>query len=911
MRADRDRVRRAGTVEDQQLLSIGRRVVGRDVGGPGRRHEAGRQAGVGEHRVAVRLHDVDGPWVRVGAGRARDPAQDVDHLRGVVVDDPAGRGGERMLALVDRPLLGRVATDREDLVARAVGLPRGRVQPGVVEARDHCQAVGTAIERHRRDQRHAGGIDERDAAAGGDRDARHLLDADPGQASVGDGLVQGGPDVARPGTAQDDRRARRRLRELGLVVGSSAAEDLGQGRRRRRWIRDVGHGRDQRRARAAVRQVRDARQVEGPKDAARQQVDHGEGVARCGDHGGPIRGHQQVLDRVVDGDQRLRGRAEVDRDVAERRGVERGDPPVVVAEDQLAPDRVEGQRACARGGHHRDQPPVGQVVRPDLAAGGHVEPVAGLPAGGLWILPSRLDDRGPDRDAERAGGVDVVLAPQDQTGGHGVLGQVRVRPFVDVVGQPVAPVLQELRRGPSVVDLVEVHLVRLGQPERSEQEAADHQHDQQPQVQPVEAAAALAGKQRAPVGADGTVAKPRPEPADDPELGEAGPGGPGRQPDAAEERWGRFKGRRVGREWRRIVFGARRGAGRWPGGGWRLGPRRHEPRCRGGRRAGRRRAAGQLGHDRGGVDPVDLAVRFIRHLELILQRAVAVAPELQERPGEGSGVGDRDGGHAGLGPDRATDTEPVRHRRIVGIEGRQNDVHVGEGRRGQGDVDPSPAPRHRREDDADREERVAVALVDTRRDGEEGQRQDGDADQHGQAIRPPRHDPQDEHDRREQQHGADQDGWDARDRCAAGATLVGAADEVADPRTRVGQAVPQVAGDDRPQVVGVHGQVRVAAGGLGDLFEQAGSQERRLAAEPDDREPERQAEDHGGQVARQRRREDPDRAPRPLRIARPAGRPQRATDGDDRDERNEDPQLGLDDRRDHREDRRPLRPIPP
>ena len=77
-------------------------------------------------------------------------------------------------------------------------------------------------------------------------------------------------------------------------------------------------------------------------------------------------------------------------------------------------------------------------------------------------------------------------------GGHRVLGEVGVGPLVDVVRQPVAPVLEELGGGPRVVDLVEVHLVRLGEPEGAQQHRPDDEHDDEPQVEPVEPPAALA-----------------------------------------------------------------------------------------------------------------------------------------------------------------------------------------------------------------------------------------------------------------------------------------------------------------------------------------------------------------------------------------------------------------------------------
>ena len=76
--------------------------------------------------------------------------------------------------------------------------------------------------------------------------------------------------------------------------------------------------------------------------------------------------------------------------------------------------------------------------------------------------------------------------------------------LVDVVRHAVAPVLQELRRRPGVVDLVEVHRVRLGQAEGPRDEREDHDHDEEPQVEPVEPPATLAVQPPRPVGQEGS-----------------------------------------------------------------------------------------------------------------------------------------------------------------------------------------------------------------------------------------------------------------------------------------------------------------------------------------------------------------------------------------------------------------------
>ena len=126
----------------------------------------------------------------------------------------------------------------------------------------------------------------------------------------------------------------------------------------------------------------------------------------------------------------------------------------------------------------------------DLGAGRDMEPLPGPPAGQRVVAP-RLDRGGRDRRPELARRADLVPSPQDEPAGHRVLGEVRMGPLVDVVRQAVAPALEELGRGPRVVDLVEVHLVRLGEPERAQPHRRDDEDDEQPQVEPVEPAAAL------------------------------------------------------------------------------------------------------------------------------------------------------------------------------------------------------------------------------------------------------------------------------------------------------------------------------------------------------------------------------------------------------------------------------------
>src|SRR6266850_2288947 len=103
----------------------------------------------------------------------------------------------------------------------------------------------------------------------------------------------------------------------------------------------------------------------------------------------------------------------------------------------------------------------------------------------------RSYERIPDRHAEIARPGHPVVTPGDEAAGHDVFGEVGMGPLVDVVGDPVAPVLEELRRGPGVVDLVEVHLVGLGETEDPEPENRHDEDDDDPRVEAVEPAARL------------------------------------------------------------------------------------------------------------------------------------------------------------------------------------------------------------------------------------------------------------------------------------------------------------------------------------------------------------------------------------------------------------------------------------
>ena len=240
------------------------------------------------------------------------------------------------------------------------------------------------------------------------------------------------------------------------------------------------------------------------------EIDGRQPVGRGGDHEPAVVGHEQVVDGVVDGRQRLDGRrpdahpADGDRgqverrDAGRRRSRSRAGCPSRRWPARRAPaagigrDRAGGCAGRRCGSRSRSRRAgARRPCSPGASSSTRRGSTATARTGALEV-------------ARRA---DVVPAPQDETAGHRVLREVRVGPLVDVVGQAVAPVLEELGRRPRVVDLVEVHLVRLGEPERAQQHRPDHEQDHEQQVELVQPAATLRAERRAAVGR-GRAARP-------------------------------------------------------------------------------------------------------------------------------------------------------------------------------------------------------------------------------------------------------------------------------------------------------------------------------------------------------------------------------------------------------------------
>ena len=242
---------------------------------------------------------------------------------------------------------------------------------------------------------------------------------------------------------------------------------------------------------------------------------------------------------------------------------------------------------------------------------------------------------------------------------------------------------------------------------------------------------------------------------------------------------------------------------------------------------------------------------------------------------------------------RPQPTERHQHRgqpQVLVERLRQDPVQVGGVRDGEDRVDARPARADRQQHGSQREEREEVALVNPGRQDEEGDRDHGERDEERAPVVAAPDRRREERDHREQQPGPDGDGGDAEDQETRTAVRAGLR-HVPDPRPALGQPGPALR-DERPRIERVDRQPRIAGRRVEDLAEQ-----------PHDRQPEGQAEELGGGQPDERGREE---------AARPVARRPRdevAAEDEDRCERDQDPELGLDDRGHRREERRAL--VPP
>ncbi len=480
---DVDRSGLALRAEGEQLLAICRGVWLGGIEGPRRR--LSRQGGVGVDRVAVGLDHVDGR-----ARLALSIAEDMDHLGRDIEDDPSD-GGRHRERLGDRRVGGRRPADPDDGHLLAVR----DVQHRVAEAGHGGQTGRRPVERALGHDLAVERVDERHTVRPGGSDPRAVLDRQAGQLAFRDRLLDLAL-VRRVEHVGDDDRAVAIGDDL-LVVRRHATGDRRQLRRDCRRVGDLAGLGDEGIAAPAVGDLghsHDGRPAE--LDAAGGLEGH-ELVGGGGSHDdSAVVAGEEVTDGRSDLAVRVRRGERFDRTVAKRveadRGVEDEDLAGRRPDVQTVVAGADGHRCRARCRHRRDEGPGREIVGPNVVAGGDVQAVAGTGAGQARIVPPRLDGRVDHRHAEVARGRDLVLAEQDDPGGHRVLGKVGVGVLVDVVVDAVAPALEELGRRPGVIDLVEVHRQWLREPERPERQGSDDEHDDEPQVEPAELAARLA-----------------------------------------------------------------------------------------------------------------------------------------------------------------------------------------------------------------------------------------------------------------------------------------------------------------------------------------------------------------------------------------------------------------------------------
>ena len=227
----------------------------------------------------------------------------------------------------------------------------------------------------------------------------------------------------------------------------------------------------------------------------------------------------------------VRRRTGLPGEVEERR-IDRPDLAIGRPDEQPVRDAIDRERLRSGNGNLDDERPGHEVIGADGPARDQPQAIPSPLRCRCPFVPAGLDDCGRDRYAKFARGRRSVVAPGDDSAGHRVLGEMRVGPFVDVVRDPVPPVLKELDRRPRVIDLVEVHLVRLAEapdPDRQERHREDGHH---PDVELVHPATGFAVQLAGSVPSDGPLVQAMSEPAEQADL--AGrralvPGGIGRR----------------------------------------------------------------------------------------------------------------------------------------------------------------------------------------------------------------------------------------------------------------------------------------------------------------------------------------------------------------------------------------------
>ena len=599
--------------------------------------------------------------------------------------------------------------------------PAGDVElRAVLDAADEGEALRAAVGSSEpvATPRRAG--QERHAVRAGDRQPRHGLDRDA-RSGARRRSPTGGPPGCRPSapapttTVSCVGRARLRLVRRGL-----AADDLGELGGGGRRVGDVGGRRDDRVAAARRAPCRPRRRrPRGPCSLARVRVDDRDRVARGG-RAATCVPSSNVARRVI-GPSSVATELGLDDLVGRRR---RGSRPSIVAASSASssprvgpheqPDRGPRRRrprsrpatlqrrdlACASGGRSPDSAVPVDDPHPVARRGRSLETASGrrgsmaasrtgtprsLVAGDV-VAGEQHDARRPSRTSRGAGASTRRCSARCRSASPAGTRSPSAR------GRPRRSASGRARRAGTCAGPSRRRRARRGSTGRAGRAGR----------RPSSRAGATgrggsASRRSAPQPGDrphlrpGRAVEPGRDAAASPAAGRAGRGGPAG--DAPAPRRGRRRARRASR--------ARRAPARrsWPSAV--AGAARARPR------APPRASAGRAG------------------------RSWANAHR------NTAGVEQRDQGHAGLGADRVADPEPVPDARVVRVDRRQDDVHVQERRHGRDDVRDPPAPRERERDRREGEQREQVALVDPRRDGEEGEREDRHADEDREPVGPP------------------------------------------------------------------------------------------------------------------------------------------------------------------------------
>ena len=301
--------------EGEELLAIRRRIALVLVHRDGGRLEG--QRGIGVHGVGVGLDDVD----RRGRAIGRC-AEDVDHLRGVVVADPAGRPPrQRDVRLEARAASRARGGHLGQLEAVDLDVDVRRVEAVLVQVRGEGQAVHRPARPDRGRQLAAQGVDEGDAVL----------------RAQGDGPGAGIRDLGDPDSLQPA--------DLGRGLGVDDHDRLGVG----------GAGRTPNPAVGRLEGDDDGgaigRDVEEPHRTA--DVEEGPELRDCG-AAGPAGGIEGLR-------------------------VDQADVALGRAHDDAMAELIDGKGRGARDVDADNELASRQVVGPDVNAGGDPEAVAGDP----------------------------------------------------------------------------------------------------------------------------------------------------------------------------------------------------------------------------------------------------------------------------------------------------------------------------------------------------------------------------------------------------------------------------------------------------------------------------------------------------------------------------------------------------